>query len=167
MRRSVACAVVATLFLAASVSAQGPPTAPQERQAAQFLVGTWRCSHTVGAFSGTYTTTFAPAFAGVWLRQSYDFPVTGEGGAAQAEYFIGYDARRDGWVRFGAMSTGQYFAMLGKRVDNVWSWNYVLPGLFGSAVYTKKSDTEFTVDGPSYPENGKPVTEHHICRKSS
>jgi hypothetical protein len=65
------------------------------------------------------------------------------------------------------MSTGQYFAMLGKRVDNVWSWNYVLPGLCGSAVYTKKSDAEFTVDGPSYPENGKVVTEHHTCRKSS
>jgi len=43
----------------------------------------------------------------------------------------------------------------------------VLPGLFGSAVYTKKSDAEFTVDGPSYPENGKQVTEHHTCQKSS
>jgi hypothetical protein len=95
------------------------------------------------------------------------FPVTGEGGAARAEYFIGYDARRDGWVRFGAMTTGQYFAMLGKRVDNVWSWNYVLPGLFGSAAYTKTSHAEFTVDGPSHPENGKPVTEHHVCRKSA
>ncbi len=167
MRKSVALAGVAAMLLAAPTYAQVRPTAPQELQAAQFLVGTWRCSHTVGDFAGTYTTTFAKAFGNAWLRQTYDFPVTGEGGAAQAEYFTGYDARRDGWVWFGAMSTGQYFAMLGKRVDNVWSWNYVLPGLFGSAVYTKKSDAEFTVDGPSYPENGKQVTEHHTCQKSS
>lgn len=33
------------------------------------------------------------------------------------------------------------------------------------ATFTKKSDTEYTIDGPSYPENGTVVTEHHICRK--
>src|SRR4029077_19491397 len=57
--------------------------------------------------------------------------------------------------------------MVGKHVHNVWSWSYVLPGRSGGAVWTKKSDTEYTVDGPSYPANGKMVTEHHTCRKVS
>jgi len=43
----------------------------------------------------------------------------------------------------------------------------VLPGRSGGAVWTKKSDTEYTVDGPSYPANGKMVTEHHTRRKVS
>jgi hypothetical protein len=164
----VTLAALATLLLAAVASARGRSTAQQELESAEFLVGTWHCSHTVGDFAGTYTTTVAKTLGNLWLKQTYDFPATGErAGAMQGEYFIGYDARSQRWVRFGAMSTGQYFAMLGKRADNVWSWNYVLPGQSGSAVYTKKSGAEYTVDGPSYPENGKLVSEHHICRKSS
>lgn len=167
-RTSGAFAAAATMLLAASSYAHVHPTARQEMQSAQFLVGTWSCSHTVGDFSGTYTTAFAKALGNFWLKQTYDFPAAGErAGAVHAEYFIGYDARSQRWVRFGAMSTGQYFAMVGKRGDNVWSWNYVLPGQSGSAVYTKKSDSDYTVDGPSYTENGTPVTEHHTCRKSS
>ena len=47
----------------------------------------------------------------------------------------------------------------------VGKWSYILPGRTGSAVWTKKGDTEYTVDGPTYPSNGKMVTEHHDCRK--
>jgi hypothetical protein len=166
-RTSVAFAAVATTLLAGPSLGHGHLTAQQELQSAQFLVGTWNCSHSVGDFSGTYTTAVAKSLGNLWLKQTYDFPATGEGGAVQAEYFIGYDARSQRWVRFGAMSTGQYFAMVGTRADNVWKWNYVLPGQSGSAVYTKKSDSQYTVDGPSYTENGKPVTEHHSCRKSA
>ena len=82
-----------------------------------------------------------------------------------AEYFLGYDVRVDRWVRFGAHSNAQYYGMVGKRADNVWSWSYVLPGPSGSAVWTKQSDVEYTIDGPSYPKNGTLVTEHHRCRK--
>lgn len=168
MRNAPAFAATATLLLAAPSHAQVHPTAQQEMQSAQFLVGTWSCSHTVGDFSGTYTTTFATVLGNLWLKQTYDFPASGErAGAVRAEYFIGYDPRGPRWVRFGAMSTGQYFAMVGKRAEDTWSWTYVLPGQSGSAVYAKKSDSEFTVEGPSYPENGKVVTEHHTCRKSS
>jgi hypothetical protein len=55
---------------------------------------------------------------------------------------------------------------------NGWSWKYV--SFFKrvkpetsdvDATFTKKSDTEYAVDGPSYEENGKPVTEHHVCKK--
>ena len=163
-----ALAALAIVLLATSAQAQVPPAAPHEIQAAEFLVGTWNCSHQVGSFSGTYTTSFAKVLGDLWLKQTYDFPATGErSGAVQAQYFIGYDPRAQRWVRFGAMSSGQYFAMVGKRGDNVWSWNYVLPGQSGSAVYTKHSDSEYTVDGPSYPENGQLVTERHTCRKSS
>jgi hypothetical protein len=61
-----------------------------------------------------------------------------------------------------------YFGMYSKPASDAnWSWDYVLPGPNGHAVWTKKSDAEYTVDGPSYTENGKPVTEHHVCKKSS
>jgi hypothetical protein len=55
--------------------------------------------------------------------------------------------------------------MTGIRSENIWSFGYVLPSQVGNAVYTKKSVSEYTVDGPSYPENGKTVTEHHSCKK--
>ena len=88
-----------------------------------------------------------------------------EDAAVHADYFLGYDVRVDRWVRFGAHSNAQYYGMLGTRADNVWSWSYVLPGPAARAVWTKQSDTEYTVDGPSYSANGKRVTEHHGCRK--
>jgi hypothetical protein len=31
--------------------------------------------------------------------------------------------------------------------------------------WTKKSDAEYAIDGPEYPQNGKLVTEHHLCKK--
>jgi hypothetical protein len=54
-----------------------------------------------------------------------------------------------------------------------WSWKYVSffprqkPESPGSdATFTKNSDAEYVVDGPSYEQNGVPVTEHHVCKKT-
>ena len=93
--------------------------------------------------------------------------------AVHAEYFMGYDERRQAWVRFGVMSTGQYFAIrMTETGDSGWSWKYVSffrtqnPETPGSdATFTKKSDSEYAVDGPSYEQNGTRVTEHHVCKK--
>ena len=51
--------------------------------------------------------------------------------------FLTYDGRLPQWVRFAAHSNAQHYGMVGKRVDNVWSWSYVLPGRSGSAAWTK------------------------------
>lgn len=166
--KSDVAVAVAALFLAMSSRAQGQSAVNQEFQTAQFFVGTWNCAHTVGDFSGTYTTTITNALDGRWLKQTYDFPGTSGGRApVHAEYFIGYESRSDRWVRFGAMSDGLYFVMVAKRNGKTWPWTYVLPGQGGSAVYSEQTDSLYTVDGPSYNQNGKPVTEHHTCRKSS
>lgn len=165
--KSAICGGIVGLFLATSHQARAQSVASREMQAAQFFVGTWNCAHTVGDFSGTYKTTIANSLDNRWLKQTYDFPATSGGAPVRAEYFIGYDPRNGRWIRFGAMSDGLYFAMVAKRSGNTWPWTYVLPGTRGSAVYTEKSDSLYTVDGPSYEQNGKPVTEHHTCRKSS
>jgi len=165
---STAFALVALALLAPASSAHGQSTtARDEMRVAQFFVGTWSCAHTVGDFSGTYTTKITNSLDNRWLEQTYDFPATSERASVHAEYFIGYDPRNDRWIRFGAMSDGLYFAMTAKRSGNTWPWTYVLPGTNGSAVYTKKSDSQYTVDGPTYMENGKQVTEHHTCTKTS
>jgi hypothetical protein len=158
---------IAIVLAAATASAQTRRSAQEEMQAAQVFLGKWACTHTVGDFSGTYTTTYTSALGSAWLEQVLDFPATGGDAPVHAEYFLSYDSRLPQWVRFGAHSNAQYYGMVGKRADNVWSWSYVLPGRSGSAVWTKKSDTEYTVDGPTYPANGKVVTEHHTCRKVS
>jgi hypothetical protein len=169
-------AAVAAMFLAASSYAYAAPTAQQKLASVQYLVGTWNCAHTVGTFSGTYTTTYANALGNLWLKQTYDFPakqMKEAEPAVHAEYLRGYDERRQAWVRFGAMSTGQYFAIrMTDTGDSGWSWKYISfsstrkPETPGSdATFTKKSDSEYAVDGPSYEENGTRVTEHHICKK--
>lgn len=166
-RNVIRIAAVFTALAGASSSLHAQSAAQREMQFAQFFVGTWNCAHTVGGFSGTYVTTIQNSLDNRWLKQTYDFPTLGDAsGPAHAEYFIGYDPRNQTWLRFGAMTDGQYFAMRGKRSGDTWTFGYVLPGTSGSAVYTKKSETEYTVEGPSYTENGKSVTEHHTCRKS-
>jgi hypothetical protein len=163
---SIVLATVAAVLAAPShATAQG--AGQQEMQFAQFFVGTWNCAHTVGDFSGTYKTTIANVLDNRWLKQTYDFPVSKGRAAVQGEFFIGYEPRNGKWLRFGAMSDGLYFTMVGTRSENVWTWGYLLPGTKGSAVYRKTSESGYTVDGPSYPENGRTVTEHHVCRKSS
>ena len=168
--------ITAATFFAACTCAAASSAAQQKISSVQYLVGTWNCAHTVGAFSGTYTTTYAKALGDVWLKQTYDFPPEQTAAiepAVHAEYFMGYDERRQAWVRFGVMSTGQYFAIRMTETDNSgWSWKYVSffktqnPETPGSdATFAKKSDSEYAVDGPSYEQNGTRVTEHHVCKK--
>jgi hypothetical protein len=151
------------------------PNARAAIESRSFLVGTWRCSFTVGDEAGVYTTTWSRVLDGLWLKQSYDQPKQPRTFAFRSEYFIGYDSQRGQWVRFGAMTTGQYFAI--RMVDTGtggWRWTYVsffgprkhLPPSGYDATFTRKSDTLYTVDGPTYPKSGAMVTEHHVCRKS-
>jgi hypothetical protein len=160
-------AAVGVTVLAGSSGASAAPTAQEGMASIQFLVGTWNCAHTVGDFSGTYVETFANAMNGRWLKQTYEFPATGTEPAVRAEYFFEYDQRVPRWVRFGAHSNGQYYGMYSTSAgDPTWVWSYVLPTSRGTATWTKRSNTEYTIDGPEYPENGKLVTEHHRCTKA-
>ena len=159
-------AVLAAAALSAPSGASAAPTAQEAMGSTRFLVGTWNCAHTVGDFSGTYTETFANALDGRWLKQTYAFPATADEPAVRAEYLIEYDERVPRWVRFGAHSNGQYYGMYSTSPGApTWVWNYVLPSARGTATWTKRSDTEYTIDGPQYPQNGNVVTEHHRCTK--
>lgn len=191
MKRKQALAIVGTSIIFAALVCAGAASAPQQKAATpqqkaataqekmasvDYLVGTWNCAHTVGTFSGKYTTTYTKVLGDVWLKQIYDFPAqqTAERSepAIAAETLMGYDERRQAWVRFFANSLGQYFAIRMTETDNGWSWKYV--SFFkrtspetpdADAAFTKKSDSEYVIDGPSYEQNGTRVTEHHSCRK--
>ena len=168
---------VSAAALFATTCAWAESALQQKMVSVEYLVGTWTCAHTVGSTSGTYKTSYAKILGGHWLRQTYEFP-PGQFGAndptVNAEFLIGYDERRQAWVRFGAISTGQYFAIrMNETADGGWSYKYV--SFFprqqpetpeSDATFTRKSDSEYVVEGPSYPENGVRVTEHHVCRKS-
>jgi len=171
-------AAAAAMVLASTSQAHAAPTARQKLATVQYLVGSWSCTHTVGTFSGTYSTTYAKPLGDLWLEQTYDFPPKQMGDNEQAvhgEFFIGYEERRSAWVRFGAMSNGQYFAnRMTETGGGNWSWIYV--GFFGwhtpdksgsDATFTKKSNVEYVIDGPTYPKDGtgELVTEHHVCKK--
>lgn len=166
-RRIVGVVAIASALLATSPTANAAPTGPEAMRSLQFLVGTWNCAHTVGDFSGTYTELFTSGLGrGTWIEQTYEFPATATEPAVQAHYYLEYDARVPRWVRFGAHSNGQYYGMYSTTAGgSSWVWNYVLPSSRGSATWTKVSETEYRIDGPSYPENGKDVTEHHDCKK--
>jgi hypothetical protein len=151
------------------------PTAQQKVASVEYLVGKWSCAHTVGTFSGTYTTTYTKVLGNLWLKETYDFPPGQFGGANQpavtAEALIGFDENRGQWVRFFATSHGDYFSIRMKETGTGWEYKYV--SFFGSkadngqadATFSKKSDTEYSIEGPTYPDNGTLVTEHHTCRK--
>lgn len=158
-------ALALTLLAPSFVAAQSP--VPTEMRAADFLVGAWQCADTVGDYAGTYTTTISPTLDGRWLQQVYDFPKSSAlPNGLRGSFFIGFDPRNGKWLRLGAMNDGMYFGMVGTRTDSIWTYGYVLPGTSGSAVYIKRSGGEYTILGPSYPEGGKTVTEHHTCRKA-
>jgi hypothetical protein len=92
----------------------------------------------------------------------------------QAEFLMEYDDRAQTWVRFGALSNGDYFAIrISDAPDGSWRYKYV--SFFkqtspetpeDDAVFSRKGDSEYTVDGPSYKENGVLVREHHTCKKA-
>jgi len=151
------------------------PTAKEKMATVEYLVGSWTCGHTVGTFSGKYTTKYAKVLGDRWLKQSYDFPSGNFGDETQAavtgEALIGYDEDRGAWVRFFATSHGEYFPIRLKETNNGWAYTYI--SMFknikekpeADATFTKKSDTEYVIEGPTYPDNGKMVTEHHTCHK--
>ena len=173
----------ATILLVMAAPARSDP-APQDRSTAEqklesvdYLIGTWNCAHTVGTFSGTYKTTFAKVLGGRWLQQTYDFPAQKAAGrnepASTAVALMGYDERRQAWVRFFANSGGQYFPIRMTDTGSGWAWKYstfftrTTPETPDpDATLTRKSATEFVIDGPTYPQNGTVVTEHHVCRKA-
>jgi hypothetical protein len=161
---------------AAAAQAQGAPAQPPQMAAANYLIGTWQCAHNVGTFSGTYTTTYSWTLGNAWLRQIWDFPAQVADGRNQAaitaETLMRYDERRQAWVRFFANSLGQHFEIRMTDTPNGWSFKYV--SFFPrtrpetpdpDAIFTRRSDTEYTVDGPTYPHGTEQVTEHHRCHK--
>lgn len=171
MNRSFGLLAIALTLAAAPVYAA--ESARQELASRQYLVGTWNCTFTVGTTAGRYSTTWSTVLDGHWLKQTYDQRSTANVEGFRAEYLIGYDEVRHGWVRFGAMTTGQYFAIRMADTPNGWGWNYVSlfprhrpPSRGFDATFTKRSNVEYTVDGPTYPKNGVSVTEHHICMKA-
>jgi hypothetical protein len=160
-------------------STAAPPekaTTQQKMQSVDYLLGTWNCTHTVGTFSGTYTTTFSRALGDFWLKQTYDFPpqktADRNDPRITAEALMGFDEPRQTWVRFFANSLGQYFSIRMTDTENGWAWKYSTFFVRTKpetpdpdAKFIKKSNTEYMIEGPTYPEGGTLVTEHHTCHK--
>jgi len=170
------------LMLAAPATSAPAPqdkaTARQEMASVGRLIGTWNCAHTVGTFSGTYKTTYKKVLGGAWLQQTYAFPAQKSAGrnepASTAVALMGFDERRQTWVRFFADSGGQYFPIRMTDAAGGWLWKYATfftrtapETADADAAFTRKSDSEYVIDGPSYPQGGTRVTEHHVCRKVS
>jgi hypothetical protein len=168
-------AVAAATLFGWSQQARATGTAQAAIASRTYLVGSWSCKFTVGREGGNYTTTWTTALNGLWLKQDYDQPLQLRAAAFRAEYFVGYDELHASWVRFGAMSTGQYFVIRMTDTGNGWGWKYV--GLFPrkrppspgyDATFTRKTDRLYTIDGPTYPDkSGDMVTEHHACQKKT
>jgi len=178
MRRALCGLFLAAAVLGATASAPAA-TAKAELASKQYLIGTWRCTFTVGTHAGAYATTWSSILDGRWLRQSWDERSdTTSGFAFRAEFLNGFDEEKQFWVRFGVLSTGQYFAMrMHDTPDGGWSWRYIsfLPRRprtivepsTPDAALTRRSATTYTVDGPTYPDaTGTTVTEHLRCRKA-
>ena len=168
--KSFAFAFPALLLTAAAQ----PSSAPPQFSMADYLVGTWDCAHTVGTFSGTYKTSYAKVLGGKWLQQTYDFVGQKDDPASTAVALMGFDDRRQAWVRFFANSKGQYFPIRMTDTGNGWAWKYstfftrTTPETPGpDATITRKTDAEYEILGPSYPKDGVQVTEHHLCRRTS
>ena len=166
------------LFAALVVAASSPAPAASDAKTAtgsvRYLYGTWDCKHTVGSFAGTYVTKYANGVSDRWIRQTYDFAAADGKPAWKGEFVMGYVPARQAWVRFGMLSTGEYFAirMTDTQPAGSWNWKYVTffkrqkpesPG--PDATLIKKSDTSYEITGPTYAQNGKTVTEHHVCTK--
>jgi hypothetical protein len=144
-------------------------TAAEQKQkiaSVRYLVGTWKCEHRVGTFSGAYTTRYAPVLDDVWLRQTYDFP------DVKGEALMGYSTARQYWIRFFVNSEGLAFGTRMTETPTGWAWKYVsfskdrkpeTPD--PDATFTKRSETEYAIDGPTYEKDGVRVTEHHVCKK--
>ena len=168
----LAVAMTALASVHAANSAEPDPTATQRMESVNYLIGTWSCAHTVGTFSGRYETTYSKVLGDRWLKETWDFPAQETAAPVTAEAFMGYDERRQTWVRFFANSKGQHFEIRMTDTPSGWSFKYAsfYPRTTPEtpdpdAIFTRKSDTEYTIDGPTYPEGNTRVTEHHTCRK--
>jgi len=152
----------------------GATTARQAIASRTYLLGDWTCTFTVGDEGGSYRTTWSQTLGGLWLKQTIDQTAQPRAQAFTAEYLVGYDERRGQWVRFGAMTTGQYFVIRMADTPDGWGWTYVR--LFGNprpasqqydTIFSRTSDASYRIDGPTYPDaKGTMVTEHHLCRKA-
>lgn len=176
--------IVLLAMPSAAIPSQASPAAASRISGYAYLLGTWHCSFTVGPTRGTYTTAWSETLGGQWLRQTIDQPPTqrsmmkgGYGSAEpgfQATFLVGYDSRRSSFVRFGALSTGQYFAMRMKpRGNDGWTWTYV--SFFRNRTVSKPDATlertsarSYRIDGPTYADDVTHalVTEHHQCTKA-
>ena len=167
-------AALCALAASSLVSARAASRAGDELASRQFLVGNWNCTYTAGASEGSYLTEWSNTLDGRWLQQTYDQAASAHQQAFKATYFVGFDETHDAWIRFGAMSTGQYFAIrMSDAGEGSWTWKYAsffprrTPETASSdATFTKRSATEYAIDGPTYPSASGVVTEHHDCKKS-
>src|SRR6476469_2728603 len=115
-RKSLGLAFPA-LLMAVPVQSEPAPhakaSAEQELGTVDYFIGNWDCAHTVGTFSGTYKTSYTKVLGGRWLQQTYDFPAQKTSDRDDPEItavaLMGFDERRQAWVRFFANSLGQYF----------------------------------------------------------
>lgn len=178
MRLRVFFAATAAAVLASlpAWAAEPDPAAVRAAIASRnFLLGTWHCTFTVGSDGGNYTTTWSSILDGMGLKQTYEQRKQPRAEPFEAEYLVGYDGRLHRWMRFGLMTTGQYFTIRMNDIGNGgWGWKYL--GFFsgretGTTDYdarlSRKGDALYTVDGPSYSnKSGVTVTEHHVCRKA-
>src|SRR5947209_10429010 len=155
LRKAFGLAVPALLLTAAP--GRSEPVSPQLSRV-DYLIGTWNCAHTVGTFSGTYKTIYAKVLGGRWLQQSYDFPAQKAAGrnepASTAVALMGFDERRQTWVRFFANSGGQCFPIRMTDAAAGWSWKYATfftrttpETADADAAFTRKSDSEYVIDG--------------------
>jgi hypothetical protein len=176
--------VVAVSFVASAYPVDAAQSAHEALANYRYLLGTWNCAFTVGPTRGTYTTSWTQTLEGSWFMQNIDQPPTqrsmmknGYGSAEpgfKATVLVGYDPRHDAYVRFTALSTGQYFPIRMTALPNGgWSWTYV--SFFHDRKVAKPdaelkrvSEMRYTIDGPTYPDDvtHAMVTEHHACDKS-
>src|SRR5947209_11307792 len=108
-QRKAFCFALPALLLLTGAAPQPAPAAAQQSSMVDYLIGTWDCAHTVGTFSGTYRTSYAKVLGGKWLQQTYEFAGQKDDPTSTAVALMGFDDRRQTWVRFFANSKGQYF----------------------------------------------------------
>lgn len=175
---SLALAVVTFATVQSAHSADSTPpankTAQQEMESVNYLLGTWTCEHVIAASHGRYIANYSKVLGDRWLKETYDFAPNNGGPAVSAQSFMGFDERRQTWVRFFINSVGYHFQM--RLTDTPKGWSYKYVGMFPDAkpeapgpdaVFVKMSDTDYKVDGPTYPsqEDGTLVTQHDTCHK--
>ena len=174
----LALAVVTIATAQPAHSADSAPstnkTAQQEMESVNYLIGTWTCSHVIGASSGRYIANYSKVLADRWLKETYDFPPGKTAPAVSAESLMGFDERQQMWVRFFVNSVGYHFEMRLTDTPTGWSYKYasVFPGAKPEtpdpdALFTKVSDTDYKIDGPTYrsQDDGTLVTQHDTCHK--